>query len=141
MKILFDTNVILDVLCNRQGFVEASSYLVGSVEEGIIEGYLCATTMTTIHYLTTKVFDKEKAEDAIKKLLSLFSVAPVNGRILSDALSNGFTDYEDSVLCKSAEAIKLDGIVTRNLQDFKKAKMTVYSTDELYCLLMFGKNV
>lgn len=54
MKVLFDINVILDVILNREKFVKLSASLVSLVETNKIEGYLCATTLTTIDYLVTK---------------------------------------------------------------------------------------
>ena len=54
MKVLVDTNVILDVLLNRTQFVELSANIVSAVETRDIEGYLCATTVTTLDYLISK---------------------------------------------------------------------------------------
>ncbi len=51
MKILFDTNVVLDVLIDRKPFSLTASLLFSEVEKGRIEGFLCATTITTIYYL------------------------------------------------------------------------------------------
>ncbi len=55
MKILFDTNVILDLLLLRKPYHNAATYLISEVERGNIEGYVCPTTITTIAYLVTKV--------------------------------------------------------------------------------------
>ena len=55
MKILFDTNVILDLLLDRAPFSQAAGKLLSAVELGEVGGCVCATTMTTIHYLATKV--------------------------------------------------------------------------------------
>ena len=58
MKVLFDTNIILDVLLNREPFVANSALLMGYVESEVIEGYLCATTITTLDYLLSKALNK-----------------------------------------------------------------------------------
>ena len=52
MRVLFDTNVVLDVLMDRSPFAEAASRLFAAVEHGTVGGYLGATTVTTVHYLT-----------------------------------------------------------------------------------------
>ncbi len=49
MKTLFDTNVILDVLLDREPFSDDASFLLSKVEKSEIIGYICATTVTTIH--------------------------------------------------------------------------------------------
>lgn len=61
MKVLFDTNVILYLLLDREPFSDAASYLLSKVERSEIIGYVCATTITTIHYLATKALGAEAA--------------------------------------------------------------------------------
>ena len=131
MKILFDTNVVLDVLLKRQPFYSDASKLFAKVELGELNAYLGATTLTTIHYLATKVLGKAQARKEIDKLLLLFDVAPVNRSVLANAVRSSISDYEDAVLHEAALALNLDGIVTRNVRDFKKATLSVYGPDEL----------
>ena len=54
MKIVFDTNIVLDVLLEREPFASLSINLFNAVEQQVIQGYLCATTITTIDYLLSK---------------------------------------------------------------------------------------
>lgn len=131
MKILFDTNVVLDVLLQRQPFYSDAAKLLAKVELGELSGYLGATTLTTIHYLSTKVLGKTQARKEIDKLLLLFDVAPVNRNVLANAVRSPIGDYEDAVLHEAASALSLDGIVTRNIKDFKKATLSIYGPDEL----------
>ena len=60
MKILFDTNIVLDVLLDREPFSDLALKLVSNVEKKEIKGYLGATTVTTIYYLASKVAVKRK---------------------------------------------------------------------------------
>ena len=131
MKILFDTNIILDILLNRAEFVELAVSLVGAVEKREIEGYLCATTITTLDYLLTKVKGREKARIEIGKLLSLFQIAAVNTTVLELAIHSGFKDFEDAVQYYSGENIAMNGLVTRNPKDFKHAQLPIYTPHEL----------
>jgi predicted nucleic acid-binding protein len=102
LKVLFDTNIILDVLLEREPFFEHSSQLFDFVESKKIDGYLCATTLTTIDYLVTKHHNRQLAKQAIQSLLALFSVAGVNKLILINAVDSEFSDFEDAVLYQSA---------------------------------------
>ena len=135
MKVLFDTNVVLDVLMEREPFVTNADRLLSKVEVGEIDGLLGATTITTIHYLATKVVGKEKARKELSKLLSLFEIAPVNRSVLEAAIESNFADFEDAVLHEAARHADAQAIVTRNPGDFKKAELTVYSPEELVSLL------
>jgi len=78
MKILFDTNVILDLLLDREPWAEPVAQLFTKVERGDLLGCICATTLTTIYYLASKAVGKKIAQKEIQKLLVLFEIAPVN---------------------------------------------------------------
>ena len=131
MKVLFDTNIILDVLLEREQFFELSSNLVSLAETQEIEGYLCATTITTIDYLVSRKFNKDKARSTIQKLLRIFQIAEVNKDILLHSVESKFSDFEDAVQHFSGQSIPVDSIVTRNISDFKQAEYPVYSPSEL----------
>ena len=131
MKVLFDTNVILDVLLDRQPHVEASAEALSRAETGDISGYLCATTMTTLHYLTAKALGPAQAMTHLRSLLALCEIAPVHRPVLETALNAGFTDFEDAVLHEAARQVASDAIVTRNPRHFKKALLPIYTPEEL----------
>lgn len=135
MKVLFDTNVVLDVLLDRKPFNEAALKLFANIEEGKITGLLGATTITTTFYLTTKVFNQSHAHNLIKDLVLIFEIAPINRIIIEESLENTFNDFEDSISHSAAIHSGAQAIVTRNLSDFQKATIAVYSPDELIKIL------
>jgi len=126
LKLLLDTNVILDVLLDRKPFVADCARVVAAVETGRIEGSLCATTITTLHYLASKTLGAKAAVREISDLLQIFRVAPVTEAVLKAALQSTGRDYEDLVLWESARAIGADGIVTRNPSDFPRSGVPIY---------------
>ena len=128
---LFDTNVVLDVLMDRAPFAVAATHLMARVEDGSLTGYLGATTVTTIHYLATKTLGRAPAAVAVDGLLGLFDIAPVNRGVLADALALGLDDYEDAVLHEAARHAGLPAIVTRGRAGFRGATLAIYSPDEL----------
>ena len=131
MKVLVDTNVILDVLLDRQPFSKDSARICALVEESKIEGVLCATTVTTVDYLLGQALTPAKARNALQRLLNLFEVAPVNRPVLEQALHSKISDFEDAVLEQSGRLVAVDAIVTRNLKDFKKSAVAVLDPSEL----------
>lgn len=131
MKILFDTNVVLDVLLDREPFADDAAYLISKVELSEIQGFLCATTITTIYYIIAKSIGSKSASKHISTLLSLFAIAPVNRLVLEKSISSRFDDFEDSVLHESALYSGAQYIVTRNSIDFKKAKLPIFEPKEL----------
>ncbi|WP_019865352.1 PIN domain-containing protein [Methylovulum miyakonense] len=131
MKILFDTNVVLDLLLNREPFAKDAAILFNAVESCKIQGVLCATTITTIDYLCAKSIGGTLAKQAIKSLLELFLIAEVNQKILVAALDSSFADFEDAVLYQAGIYVGVDGLVTRNVKDFSSAESPVYTPPDL----------
>jgi predicted nucleic acid-binding protein len=131
MKILLDTNIVLDILMDRISFADSAVDLFSKVEDGTIIGYLCGTTITTVYYLASKAVGAARAQEEIKKLLNLFEVAPVNRHVLEAALVADFNNFEDAVIHEAACHIGADAIVTRNQKDFKKSRISVYSSEEM----------
>ncbi|MBI4964805.1 MAG: PIN domain-containing protein [Desulfomonile tiedjei] len=135
MKIIFDTNVVLDVLLDREPFSNPAAQLFSKVEKGELSGYLCATTITTVYYLACKTLGSRQAAKHVGSLMSLFEIAPVNRAVLEGALRSRFADFEDAVIHEAAIHAGTQALVTRNSNDFKKAKIPVYSPDELLRVL------
>ncbi len=132
MNVLFDTNVVLDVLMNRSPHAEAVAQLLVLVEQKKkLNGFLGATAVTTIHYLLRRSLGMTATRKHLRTLLSLFDVAPITWDILSDALNLHFTDFEDAVLHEAARHAGAVGIVTRDPKGFKKARLRIYSPIEL----------
>ena len=135
MKVVFDTNVVLDVLLDREPFAEQAAYLMSKVERSEISGFLCATTITTVYYLLSKYLAKKKAKTGIKSLMALFEIAPVNRLVIENALESKFSDFEDAVLHESARQAGVEYIITRNIRDFKATKIPAFSPGEFLSIL------
>ena len=128
---MVDTNVVLDVLLDRQPFAKSAARIFAFVEESKIEGFLCATTVTTVDYLLGQALAPAKARQALRQLLHLFEIAPVNRPVLEQALQSRISDFEDAVLEQSARLVGADAIATRNVRDFEKSSVTVFDPVDL----------
>jgi predicted nucleic acid-binding protein len=135
MIILFDTNVILDVLLDREPFSEPACRLLSFVERGDVKGMLCATTITTLYYLSAKVLDRKKAMAHIATLMTLFDIAPITRSVIEKALISPFTDFEDAVIDQAASQAGAQAIVTRDPKGFTGSDRPVYSPVELVNIL------
>jgi predicted nucleic acid-binding protein len=129
--VLFDTNVILDVLLARVPHVGPATGLLDRVATRTLDGLLGATTLTTIHYLATKAVGTRAAQGHIRTLLGLFEVAPVTRAVLTDALELDLADYEDAVLHEAARHAGANAIVTRDPKGFAQARLKLYAPEEL----------
>jgi predicted nucleic acid-binding protein len=118
-RILFDTNVVLDVLLDRRPHVEASAAAWAAVETGACEGMLAAHALTTIHYLVRKELASGKARRIVSAILRVFGVAAVDGAVVQEALALPLSDFEDAVTAAAALMAGCDYIVTRDPRGFR----------------------
>lgn len=130
MRLLLDTNVVLDVLLARKPFVDDAAELFSVIEAGEATGYLGATTVTTVFYLAAKALGPTSAREHVQGLMTLFEVAPVSRLVLTAALQSKVSDYEDAVLAEAAREVGVDAVVTRNQKDFRRADIQVLSPAE-----------
>lgn len=135
MRILFDTNVVLDVLLKRAPHARVAAGLLARVERRQLVGLLGATSLTTLHYLLRKASGDAGAPTHVRRLLELFEVAAVTRPVLEGALDLGFRDFEDAVLHESALLAGAEGVATRDPEGFRKATLRVYRPDELLAAL------
>lgn len=131
MRILFDTNVVLDVLLAREPHLGSAAQLFSLVDNGRIEGVISATTVKTIHYIAAKSVGAASAARHLGDLLEMFDVACVDRPVLKAALALDFPDFEDAVLHEAARATDADALVTRNVKDFGRASIPVFDPAEL----------
>lgn len=118
-RVLFDTNVVLDVLLDRPAHVEASAAAWAEVETGAAEGLLAAHAVTTIHYLLRRELGNSRARRTVAAILRVFGVANVDGAVIHDALGLPFSDFEDAVTAAAARAAGCECIVTRDPKGFR----------------------
>lgn len=131
MRVLFDTNVVLDVLLEREPHAHAAAQLLSLVDAGHLDGYLCATTVTTVHYLAAKALGAKRAAPLVATLLDVFAIAPVDREVVAGALDLGFADFEDAVIHEAAMLAEVSAIVTRNRNDFRGSKVSVFDPTEM----------
>jgi predicted nucleic acid-binding protein len=135
VRLLLDTNVLLDVLLGREPHVAASAAVLSLAENGTLTALVGATSITTIHYLAAKAVGARRARRHVETVLSLCDVAAVDEEVLRDALALGFADFEDAVLHEAARRARCGGIVTRDRTGFKRATLPVYSPAEVVAMI------
>jgi predicted nucleic acid-binding protein len=127
MTALLDTNLVLDVLLDRQPFVVDSKAVWQACDDGKLTGYITATTLTTIYYIVEKTRDRPRAVAAIDTCLGAFEIGPVYRETLLAARTLNGPDFEDDVQMAVAVTSFLDCIITRNIRDFQASPIKVYS--------------
>lgn len=133
MRILVDTNIILDYFLAREPFVEDATALIAAIESDRIVGYVTATTITNIFYIARKqTRNMGLTRQAISGTLRLMEICAVDSTILEEAFASSLTDFEDAVQLACAIAENLDAIITRDGSDFAGATLPIWSVPELF---------
>lgn len=132
MKIMCDTNVVIDVLLERQPFVDDSCKVLSLCEEHRLDGFVSASSVTDIYYLVRKyTHSTELAYTAIDKLLEIVKVCSVTNNDVLTAFQRKAKDFEDCLAATCAKSIRCDYIVTRNKKDFEEFDIPPLTPSEL----------
>ena len=135
IKVLFDLNIILDVLQEREPFYEMSAQLLAHAEAGKIQGFIAPHSLTTLFYLIQKDQSAAHAKVTITNLLQILKIASIDQSTIEQALSMPYKDFEDAVQMMAAVQCKADYLVTRNVKVFKPAPLSVIQPSELLSLI------
>ena len=142
MKVLVDTNVVVDVLLKQEPFYRDSFVIFRLADNGNIDGILAAVSMTNVFYLLRKA-KKDSAEvyRCLDDLTAIFTVAPVTETIVADALALRWKDFEDAIQFVTAQENGTDFIITRNLDDYKASDIPCMSPAEFIAYLKEKENL
>ncbi|MEH2330009.1 type II toxin-antitoxin system VapC family toxin [Nostoc sp.] len=131
MKILLDTNIIVDDALEREPFLDTSEQVLVLVEQGQVEGYISASTFSDLYYIIRRARGREWTLTYLKQLVNFCRIATVDSTAINMALNLNFRDFEDAIQYSSAVLNHLDGIITRNPRDFPVATPRIITPEEL----------
>jgi predicted nucleic acid-binding protein len=130
VRILLDTNVVLDVAINRQPFYQAAARILDASDFGRIHLFITASSATDLYYVLRKEKGRQAGLGFIKRLLECVDACSVDKGILIVALDSGFRDFEDAVQNAAAIESQIDIIVTRDKADYRTSPLTIQTPDE-----------
>jgi predicted nucleic acid-binding protein len=135
MRLFIDTNVILDVLADREPWFDDSAAVLSLVDAPGVEGFVAAHTVTTLFYLASKHLGRSRTVSVLLDLLEHVTVSPLDQDLLLRALSLGWDDVEDAVQGISAQRARADYLVTRNPSQFPTTAVSVVTPRQLLAIL------
>lgn len=127
MKVLLDTNVLLDFVLLRRPFASDATALWVANEQGHYEAYVSAITPVNLFYVARKEIGMPLARQAIEELITRIQICAIDMAVLQAAHALQWSDYEDAVQHASATASGMEAIVTRNLTHYKSVTIPVFS--------------
>jgi len=135
VKLLLDTNIIIDIITKRYGYEESLNVLK-YCEAKFAEAFISAITITDVMYILRKHIPQDDLKEVIKTILTITDVAGTIKSDILEALYGNMKDYEDAVQASCANRIGADYIVTRNVKDFKESLVPVLNPKEALTFLV-----
>lgn len=135
MRVLLDTNIILDYVLECHPFHQNAEEIILRLAKKDFTGYISGITAINVYYTGRKLKRKDYTVKAVRRLLRLVEVCATDKKVLQNAFLLNFNDYEDAVQHEGAIAENLDAVVTRNTKDYKNSLVKVYSPSEFLQIL------
>ncbi len=129
-KLFLDTNVVVDLLGEREPFYDAIAKIVTLADKGKIQLIVSAFTYPTVYYLLSRFEDKELVKEKIRKFKVIAGTSDLTDKIINKGLSSRFNDFEDSLQYYCAVETDCNVLITRNGKDFKADEISVLTPDE-----------
>ena len=130
MRLFIDTNILLDVLMEREPFYELSLRIWNYCKED--ETYACISSLTfaNIVYNMRKTLTPSKIEELVSELTKIFDFADLNLAEIIKAAQMHWNDFEDALQSAAAERVKADYIITRNVKDFEQSNIKALTPED-----------
>ncbi|MBI9060716.1 MAG: PIN domain-containing protein [Marinilabiliaceae bacterium] len=130
MKLFLDTNVVLDLLGEREPFYNSAAKIATLADKGEIQLIVSALTYSTVFYILSRFENNETVKEKIRKFRVIVETSDLTDKIIDKGLVSKFTDFEDALQYYCAVKMECDIIITRNGKDFKESDIPVLTPDE-----------
>ena len=129
-KVFVDTDIILDLLSNREPFYIHSANLFSAADKNEIKLYVSSLSFANLNYILSKQYSVDQARKKLQKFKTLVTVLSVTDKVIELALSSDFKDFEDGIQYFTAIENNIKTLLTRNLKDYKSAQISVLTAEQ-----------
>jgi predicted nucleic acid-binding protein len=130
MKLLIDTNIILDIALQREPFYDDSASIFKKINRETTFGFVTATTITDIYYSAKKDRGHSIAIEFVSSLVQVIEIIGVDKQIILEALASKLLDFKDSIQSVASGFNGLDFTITRNIRDFEESSVKALTPGE-----------
>jgi predicted nucleic acid-binding protein len=129
-KLLVDTNIVLDLLTQREEFYREAQELFTLADTGKVELYISSLTLANTYYLLSRQYKSVEARKILIRFKVLVKVLSMDDKVIELALASDFNDFEDAIQYYTAIENGLAIIITRNKKDFRHSSLPVFTAKE-----------
>ena len=135
LRILVDTNVVLDVILAREPWASESRPVYAARDAGRVELLVLASTLTDVFYIARKQVGRDQARASVEECVRIYTILSLTRDLVERALARRGVDFEDDIQMAAAEVERLDYVMTRDTQDFAGSPAPALSPAEIAVLL------
>ena len=129
-RFFLDTNVVIDLLGEREPFYESVAKIASLADKGMVHLIVSSLTYATVYYILSRFEEKETVKEKIRKFKIIAETSDLTDNIIEKGLASGFYDFEDSLQYHCALANESNILITRNGKDFKESEIPVLTPEE-----------
>jgi predicted nucleic acid-binding protein len=129
-RLFIDSDIILDILLQREPFSRYAQILFAENKRGIFELNTSALVIANLNYVLTSKVGKAAAKAGLINFLQTTKVLSFEADAIDKALKSSFTDFEDSIQHFIAQKHHCDAIITRNIKDYKHSEIAVFTAEQ-----------
>ena len=131
MKVLIDTNVMIDAITKRDNASSFSADVIALCSSNRITGFAAPHSFSNLYYILRKEYSDKNRRVIIGEYSKILNVVSMNEDVINAALNNNnITDFEDAIRYACAESVGADYIVTRNVKDYGRSPIRAISPGE-----------
>lgn len=129
-KVFVDTDIVLDLLSNREPFYIHSANLFSAADKKEIKLYVSSLSFANLNYILSKQYSADQSRKKLLKFKTLVTVLSVTDKVIEHSLSSDFKDFEDGIQYFTATENNIKTLLTRNLKDYKSAQISVLTAEQ-----------
>lgn len=132
MKILIDTNILIDFICAREPYHDSAKEIFSLCANGVIKGYIASLSIMNAIYITRKIYDTYQQKELLLNICDIVETVGIEHEQMISILENdSFSDIEDCYQMHCAQKAGCDYIITRNVRDYKNSSVQAILPDDL----------
>lgn len=129
-QVFVDTDIVLDLLANREPFYKHAAFLFSEADKNKLKIHVSSLSFSNLYHILSKQYSSDQARKKLLIFKTLVTVLAVTDKVVELALTSDFKDFEDGLQYFTAIENNINTLLTRNLKDYKSAKITIMTTEQ-----------
>lgn len=132
MRIFLDTNILIDVIGQREPFIASAARIWTMAEKKQLQVWVSAISFNNTYYIVRKMIGRDQTIKAMHLMRAVFHIVAVDERLIDQAITAGFDDFEDAIQYHCALRCRADALITRNIRHFPATPLKILTGEQFF---------